>query len=554
MITLVMILHPAAAFRCIFVITFVSSLGFTLLHLNRRGQTRLAASLFVSGLIALMTMLAVGAGGVRSPGVSMYCVIVLMTGLLLGERSGMIAALTCAGLGFGLLMAERFHLLPPGIRYSSIGIWLLSCLYMGVTVILLRLPTMMIKTALLRADADQRLLQTMIENTPAAIAMFDTEMRYIAYSRRWLTDYRIGNRDLKGLIHYDVFPEIGEAWKAKHKRIMAGARETHDGEPFVRADGTEDVIRWDVQPWFTGKREIGGIILYTEVITDRVRAEQEQRLLRDQLLEAQKFEALGTLAGGIAHDFNNILAMIGTNAELAIAEVTKEEAVRTSLGEILGATARAKDVVRQIQFFSRKHETALELLPLAPIVEDALSFLHATVPTNVEIRKSMGADIPPVRANESQIYQILMNLGTNAAYAMPRGGVLSVELDTVQLAKGDTALSRDMPAGRYVRLRVQDNGTGMDSKTLSRIFEPFFTTKGAEGSGLGMSVVHGIVKAHGGAINVKRWSLARARRFSCIFLPRSPGPRMYRRARKNLRAARASMSCISTTKYRCARP
>ena len=138
---------------------------------------------------------------------------------------------------------------------------------MGVVIILLRLPTMMIRAALLpcgrrtvRKKAgpgslleNQRLLQTMIENTPAAVAMFDTEMRYIAYSRRWLTDYRLGDRDLRGLIHYDVFPEIGEAWKAKHKRILAGARETHDGEPFLRADGTEDIIRWDVQPWFKGE-------------------------------------------------------------------------------------------------------------------------------------------------------------------------------------------------------------------------------------------------------------------------------------------------------------
>jgi PAS domain S-box-containing protein len=524
LIALIMVLQPAAAFRGICVIAFVSALGLILLYLNRRGRTRLAAWLFVSGLIALMTTLAVGAGGVRSPGVAMYCVIVLMTGLLLGRRPGMIAALACAALGFGLLMAERFHLLPPALRYSSPGIWLLSCLYMGVVLILLRLPAMMIRTALLHADAElserkrvqelllenQRLLQTMIEDTPAAVAMFDTEMRYIAYSRRWLTDYRLGNRDLHGLNHYDVFPEIGEAWRAKHKRILAGARETRDREPFLRADGTEDIIRWDVQPWIRADGKIGGIAMFTEVITDQVRAEEEQKhlreqllealKLREQLLEAQKFEALGTLAGGIAHDFNNILAMISANAELGLAEAAKEDAVRTSLGEIVGATARAKDLVRQILLFSRKQETEFETQSLAAIIEDALSFLHATMPTNVEIRKSLAPNIPPVRANASQIYQILMNLGTNAAYAMPMGGVLSVELDAAHLTNADAGLSPDLRAGRYVRLRAQDNGTGMDRETLGRIFEPFFTTKGAEGSGLGMSVVHGIVKEHGGAI------------------------------------------------------
>ena len=358
----------------------------------------------------------------------------------------MIAGLTCAALGFGLLMAERFHLLPPAIRYSSLGIWLLSCLYMGVVITLLRLPTRMIRTALLHAETElserkraqemimekQRLLQTMIENTPAAVAMFDTEMRYIAYSRRWLTDYRLYNRDLRGLSHYDVFPEIGEAWKAKHKRILAGARETHDGEPFLRADGTEDIIRWDVQPWMKGNGEIGGIAMYTEVITDRVRAAEEQRLLRDQLLEAQKLEALGTLAGGVAHDFNNILAMIGTNAELRYRRSDEWKMRCAPRSERLSAPQRGPKILSGRYFSSAgSRKRRFNHSSLAPIVEDALSFLHATMPTNVEIRKSMAAGIPSVMANASQIYQILINVGANAAYAMTRGGVLSIGLDCV---------------------------------------------------------------------------------------------------------------------------
>ena len=245
LLTLIITVQPAAVSRGVYTAGFIFCLGLALLHLNRRGHTRLAAMLFAGGLIGLMTVLAVRAGGVRSPGVSMYFIIVLMAGLLLGERSGRIAALTCAALGFGLLMAERFHLLPPAMRYSSLSFWLLSCLYWGVVIVLLRLPTMMIRAALLHAEAElserkraqdlllenQRLLHTMIEDTPAAVAMFDTEMRYIAYSQRWLTDYRLGNRDLRGSSHYDVFPEIGEAWKAKHKRGPGGRQ----GNPRPRA-------------------------------------------------------------------------------------------------------------------------------------------------------------------------------------------------------------------------------------------------------------------------------------------------------------------------------
>jgi PAS domain S-box-containing protein len=351
-------------------------------------------------------------------------------------------------------------------------------------------------------NENRQLLQSMIENTPAAVAMFDTEMRYVAYSKRWLTDYRLGDRDLIGLSHYAVFPEIGEGLKEVHRRCLTGAREAGERTEFRRADGTVDIVRWEVQPWIKGSGEVGGIIIFSEVITDRERAEEERSLLKDQLLEAQKFEALGTLAGGVAHDFNNIIAMIGTNAELGLAESTKEASVRMSFREILGATTRAKDLVRQILLFSRKQEAAFSTVSLLPIMDDAVSFLSATLPPNVEIRKTLASDIPPVRANASQIYQVLMNLGTNAAYAMSSGGVLSIGLEAVNLTKFKGVMTCDPPAGKYVHMSVQDTGSGMSSETLNRIFEPFFTTKGVEGTGLGMSVVHGIVTAHGGAISV----------------------------------------------------
>jgi PAS domain S-box-containing protein len=496
---------------------FVSVLGVILLRLNRRGRTFWAGILFAAGLISLMTVLAATAGGVRAPGVTMYFVIVLMTGLLLGECAGVVAALVCAALGFGLLMLETSGLLPPAIQYNSTPLWLLSCLYMGVVVVLLRLPTMLIRTALVHAESElserkraeqqlqenQKLLQTMIENTPAAVAMFDTEMRYIAYSTRWLIDYRLGNKDLKGLSHYDVFPEIGEDWKAIHRKCLGGATETREEDPFPRGDGTEDVVRWGVQPWRRGSGDIGGITIFTEVITDRVRAREERRLLRNQLFQAQKIEALGTLAGGIAHDINNLLAMIGTNAELGLAETQAGEQARTSFAEIVDATARARDVVRQILLFSRRQDSARKTISLRPVVEDALRLLRATLPKNVEFRTSLEEQTPLVLANASQIYQILMNLGTNAGQAMQGGGVLSVSLDCIHVTKSEATACGDLHKGEYVRVAVQDTGVGMTRETLDRIFEPFFTSKGIEGTGLGLSVVHGLVKDHRGAITVE---------------------------------------------------
>ena len=514
-VALVMIQQPATVSRGVAATIFISFLGVLLLHVNRRGRTRLASALFTAGLIALMTGLAVTAGGVRSPGVTMYFVIVLMTGLLLGQRAGVVTAFVCAALGLGLLMAERLDLLPPAIQYTSATIWLLSCLYLGVVIVLLRLPTMLIKTALLHAETElserkraeqqlqdnQRLLQALIEDTPAAVAMFDTEMRYIAYSRRWLSDYRLGNRELKGLGHYEVFPEIGEEWKAIHRRCLAGATEAREEDPFLRGDGTEDIVRWVVQPWRMGNGDIGGITMLTEVITERVRAREERGQLRNQLLQAQKIEALGTLAGGIAHDINNLLAMIGTNAELGLAE-TPEGRMRQSFDEIARAATRMKDVVRQILLFSRRQESERKPISLLPTIEDALSFLRATVPANVEFRTALDPDVPPVLGNASQIYQLLMNLGTNAAHAMPAGGVLLVGLDRTRIARAEPAVCGTLNVGEYVRLTVKDTGIGMSRDMVDRIFEPFFTTKGLDGTGLGLSVVHGLVKDHDGAITI----------------------------------------------------
>jgi len=531
---LIAIMEPATLSRAVSATAFIGGLGLLLLRVNRSGRTRLAAILFAGGLIALMTAVAVTAGGVRSPGVTMYFVIVLMAGLLLGERAGAVTALGCVALGFGLLMAEQAGLLPPGIRYSSTTIWLLSCLYMALVVLLLRLPTLLIRTAVLQAESElserkqaerqlkehQQLLHTMIENTPAAVAMFDTEMRYMAYSRRWLTDYRLGSRELKGLGHYEVFPEIGEEWKAIHRRCLAGARETREEDPFPRGDGTEDIVRWAVQPWRKADGDIGGLTMFTEVITDRVRAREERLSLRNQLLQAQKIEALGTLAGGIAHDFNNLLAMIGTNAELGLAVTSNGEQARTSFDEIVKATTRAKDVVQQILLFSRRQDAERETISLQPVVEDAVKFLRATVPASVEFRISVEPGVPLASANASQVYQILMNLGTNAAHAMRAGGFLSVDLDHRELTAPEATACGVLHEGAYVCITVKDTGTGMSQETLDRIFEPFFTTKGLEGTGLGLSVVHGIVKDHGGAVSVES-ELGRGSTFR-VYLPAAP--------------------------------
>jgi signal transduction histidine kinase/ActR/RegA family two-component response regulator len=240
-------------------------------------------------------------------------------------------------------------------------------------------------------------------------------------------------------------------------------------------------------------------------LADMLSAHVDREHTQAQLRQAQRIQSLGTLAGGIAHDFNNVLASVGGNVEIAARALPAEHPVRKHLQRIGQATARAADLVKRILAFSRRQEPHWTCVALQPVVDEVLKLLHATLPATIEIRTVFDADAPAVRADASQIHQVLMNLATNAAHAMSeRGGVLEVRLEAVTLDADAAAVAPELRAGRYVRLSVGDTGSGMDEATRERIFEPFYTTKApGHGTGLGLSVVHGIVKSHDGAITVE---------------------------------------------------
>ncbi len=240
-------------------------------------------------------------------------------------------------------------------------------------------------------------------------------------------------------------------------------------------------------------------------ITEQKQAEQQQKELEEQLRQAQKLESLGTLAGGIAHDFNNILGAIISYAELAKMDRLDDAELQDNLGEVLKASKRATNLVRQILSFSRQQTLERKHLQLTPVIKEVLKLLRATLPATINLQQSIEGDLPNVLADPTQIHQIVMNLCTNAAHAM-RGkqGELRVKLEALQLATGQPKPHAELREGAYVRLTISDTGHGMNEATLKRIFEPFFTTKGpGEGTGLGLSVVHGIVKEHDGVITVQ---------------------------------------------------
>lgn len=231
----------------------------------------------------------------------------------------------------------------------------------------------------------------------------------------------------------------------------------------------------------------------------------EKKRMEVQLRQAQKMQAIGTLAGGIAHDFNNILMGIVGYAELAIPDVKNSDITVERLKRILSAGARAKDLTRQILMFSRQTQQKLETVQLNPILEDTLKLIRATAPATIQIQNKISAAAESILADPAQIHQVILNLCTNAIHAMGgEVGVLTAKLDSLDLNAMTARKVDGLSPGHYVRLTIGDTGHGMTRKVMDRIFDPFFTTKkNGDGTGMGLSVVHGIVTRFQGAITVK---------------------------------------------------
>jgi PAS domain S-box-containing protein len=471
-------------------------------------------------------------------------------------------------------------------------------------------------------------LSLFVEHAPAAIAMFDKQMRYLSVSRRFMTDYGLDEeQNITGRSHYEIFPEIPDRWKEIHRRCLAGVIESAEENPFPRADGKLDWIRWEIYPWYENGGEVGGIILFSEVITrrkqmeealrnsekqyrtlfetnpqpmwiydleslrflavnnaavdhygysaeeflqmtikdirpendvpallenvarvtsgldragmwchqkkdgtpilveitshvigfadrkaelvmvnditDRKHAEAEKENLQNQLHQSQKIESVGRLAGGVAHDYNNMLSVIIGRAELAKMRSRKPESLHNDLDQILGAAMRSRDITQKLLAFARKQIIAPRVLDLNETVESMLTMLKQLLGENIDLVWQPKESLWPVEMDPTQIDQILANLCINARDAIADVGKMTIETDRVSL---DQAYCRDHSGfipGDFVMLAVSDDGCGMDKEILDRIFEPFFTTKGlGEGTGLGLSMVYGVVKQHNGFINV----------------------------------------------------
>lgn len=226
--------------------------------------------------------------------------------------------------------------------------------------------------------------------------------------------------------------------------------------------------------------------------------------LEEQLIQAQRMEAIGTLAGGIAHDFNNILSPIMAYSEMAAMNLPPESPIKQNLQQIYRAGERARDLVKQILTFARKSEKQRIPLKISQIVKETVKFLRSTIPSTINIQYDCKTKDDTVLADPTQMNQIVMNLCTNAAYAMrEKGGILEVILEDEHLGTDDISQFDGLIPGHYLRLSVRDTGPGISPDIMNKIYEPYFTTKGVgEGTGLGLAVVHGIIRNYGGNITV----------------------------------------------------
>ena len=257
---------------------------------------------------------------------------------------------------------------------------------------------------------------------------------------------------------------------------------------------------------FAVKDEIGKLADAFNSMSDSVKQrEMEKSRLEEQLRQAQKMEAIGTLAGGIAHDFNNILGAIHGFTELGLLEVQKETVIYEKLKEIEVAANRAADLVKQILTFSRQSEEIQDPLSVGTIIKEVLKLLHPSIPPGIRVEQQIDPECGLVLSNATAIHQILMNLFNNALHAMKeKGGVLKIKMADVDIASDQQAAKAGHFSGMYQKLTVEDSGYGISSEIRERIFDPFFTTKKeGEGTGMGLSVVHGIVNRQKGFLAVE---------------------------------------------------
>lgn len=339
-----------------------------------------------------------------------------------------------------------------------------------------------------------------------SLVVVDMEGKINNYNQAFQELIGYDDEEIVKLTYLDITPEQwrqAEANIVKNQILSRGYSDIYEKE-YRRKDGTIVPIELRTILLQNENGQPKGMWAIIRNISERKRLEDEKAKLEAQLVQAQKMEAIGTLAGGIAHDFNNILWAIMGFTEMTLMSLPEGSKEQRNLQQVLQASERAKDLVNQILAFSRKTSHEKKPLAIALIVKETIKLLRATIPSTIAIKHNIASPKAMVLADPTQIHQIIMNLCTNSAQAMrEKGDTLGIGLEEKYLDQDGLLEHPNLSPGPYVILTISDNGSGIAPEIIDKIFDPFFTTKGiGEGTGMGLAVVYGIVKAHGGEISV----------------------------------------------------
>jgi PAS domain S-box-containing protein len=351
-------------------------------------------------------------------------------------------------------------------------------------------------------EASHKMLKSFLNAVPDLLIVIDRDLN-IRYSNYREQDQVPEGRPKKVQTCYKRFKKLKAPCKDCSARSVFDTGQIVEKQMVDPEDGRYCETR--AFPIFDYQGRVEMVIEHIRDITDQKKMETERQSYEARLQQIQKMEALGTLAGGIAHDFNNILVAVIGYAELSLGSLSKESPLYRNLHQILQAGVRARDLVHQILTFSRQEKRAPKPLHIGHLVKEALEMLRSTLPSTIEITQQLSPDVEYVMADPTQIHQIIINLCTNAAQAMEEeGGQLTIQLSQVDLTARDVSGHPDVQPGGYVKLSVQDTGKGIAPDIIGKIFHPYFTTKDkGKGTGLGLAMVHGIIKSYGGFIDVK---------------------------------------------------
>lgn len=483
--------------------------------LLRKGRISQAGWLFLSGTWIFAIVLNVLTGGFSSNCLLMYLSLIVTAAWLLGHKAALLcgSVFLCQTLIMAVMARIGIHF-PKYFPAPPISSWLVLTLFIAIAILPLNQVLQTLKGALMLArqrvvdlekteqalrESEER-LRTIIEMAPDGVFFTDASGRFIevneaACRQLGYTREQLLQRSVLDIVSRERSELAGERIRTP-KTSGAYYESCH-----IRSDGTEVPVELGVAKiMFRGQPLTVGV---ARDITDRKRAEAERARLEEQYRQAQKMESVGRLAGGIAHDFNNLLTVINGYSDLMLGGLRSGDPVREYADQIRQAGGRAASLTQQLLAFSRKQVILPKPLDLNLIIAEAEKMLRRLVGEDIVVKTVLNPSLGVVMADPGQMHQVLMNLAVNARDAMPNGGELIIETANVELGEQDVADSLGVKSGSYVMMAITDNGVGMDEETHRHMFEPFFTTKGkGEGTGLGLSMVYGIVRQSEGWIKV----------------------------------------------------